>query len=93
MATSSRGRAPSRICLASALLSALMSNTAAVTMLIPLAAGVAPAPSTAILVAISASLGIPFVISTPPNAMVYGEGGIAFYDLSGTGTDSYGVGL
>lgn len=59
----------------------------------PVGSWIAPAPSTAILVAISASLGIPFVISTPPNAMVYGEGGIAFYDLSGTGTDSYGVGL
>lgn len=70
------------LCFASALLSALMSNTAAVTMLIPLAAGIDPAPSTAILIAIAASLGIPFVISTPPNAMVYGEGGITFSDLA-----------
>jgi solute carrier family 13 (sodium-dependent dicarboxylate transporter), member 2/3/5 len=70
------------LCLASALLSALMSNTAAVTMLIPLAAGIDPAPSTAILIAIAASLGIPFVISTPPNAMIYGEGGISFSDLA-----------
>ncbi|HVQ37296.1 MAG TPA: SLC13 family permease, partial [Pyrinomonadaceae bacterium] len=58
------------LCFASALLSALMSNTAAATILIPLAAGIDPAPSTAILIAIAASLGIPFVISTPPNAMV-----------------------
>jgi sodium-dependent dicarboxylate transporter 2/3/5 len=70
------------LCFASALLSALMSNTAAVTMLIPLAAGIDPAPSTAVLIAIAASLGIPFVISTPPNAMVYGEGGIKFSDLA-----------
>lgn len=70
------------LCFASALLSALMSNTAAVTMLIPLAAGIDPAPSTAILIAIAASLGIPFVISTPPNAMIYGEGGITFADLA-----------
>ena len=70
------------LCLTAALLSALMSNTAAVTMLIPLAAGVDPAPSTAILIAIAASLGIPFVISTPPNAMIYGEGGITFSDLA-----------
>ena len=70
------------LCLATALLSALMSNTAAVTMLIPLAAAIDPAPSTTILIAIAASLGIPFVISTPPNAMVYGEGGITFYDLA-----------
>lgn len=70
------------LCFTAALLSALMSNTAAVTMLIPLAAGIDPAPSTAILIAVAASLGIPFVISTPPNAMVYGEGGITFSDLA-----------
>jgi sodium-dependent dicarboxylate transporter 2/3/5 len=57
-----------------------MSNTASVTMLIPLAAGIDPAPSTAILIAIAASF--PFVISTPPNAMIYGEGGITFSDLA-----------
>jgi len=67
--------------LASATLSALMSNTATVTMLIPLAASFDPAPSTAVLIAIAASMGIPFVISTPPNAMVYGEGGIKSSDL------------
>ncbi len=70
------------LCFSAALLSALMSNTAAVTMLIPLAAGIDAAPSTAILIAISASLGMPFVISTPPNAMIYGEGGITFSDLA-----------
>jgi sodium-dependent dicarboxylate transporter 2/3/5 len=70
------------LCLTAALLSALMSNTASVTMLIPLAAGIDAAPSTAVLIAISASLGIPFAISTPPNAMVYGEGGITFSDLA-----------
>jgi sodium-dependent dicarboxylate transporter 2/3/5 len=70
------------LCLTAALLSALMSNTATVTMLIPLAAGIDPAPSTAILIAIAASLGIPFAISTPPNAMIYGEGGMTFSDLA-----------
>jgi sodium-dependent dicarboxylate transporter 2/3/5 len=69
------------LCFASAFLSALMSNTATATMLIPLAASLDPSPSTAILVAITASFGIPFVISTPPNAMVYGEGGIKSSDL------------
>ena len=53
------------LCFASALLAALMSNTAAVTMLIPLAAGMDPAPSTAILIAIAASLGIPPSSSAP----------------------------
>lgn len=69
------------LCLASALLSALMSNTATAVMLIPLATAVVPVPSTAILIAISASFGIPFVISTPQNAMAYGEGGLRFNDL------------
>ena len=69
------------LCLASATLSALMSNTATAVMLIPLAHALIPEPSTAILVAIAASFGIPFVISTPPNAMVSGEGGLKFKDL------------
>jgi solute carrier family 13 (sodium-dependent dicarboxylate transporter), member 2/3/5 len=73
------------LCLASAMLSALMSNTAAVTMLIPLAGVLDPTPSTAILIAIAASMGIPFVISTPPNAMVYGEGGVRSSDLLAPG--------
>ena len=69
------------ICLASALLSALMSNTATVVLLIPLATALVPQPSTAILVAVAASFGMPFVISTPPNAMAYGEGGLRTSDL------------
>jgi sodium-dependent dicarboxylate transporter 2/3/5 len=59
------------LCLASAILSALMSNTAAVVLLIPIATVLIPAPSTAILIAVSASFGVPFLISTPPNAMVF----------------------
>jgi solute carrier family 13 (sodium-dependent dicarboxylate transporter), member 2/3/5 len=58
----------------SALLSALMSNTATATMLIPLASTFAPSPTMAVLIAIGCSLGCPFVVSTPPNAMVYGAG-------------------
>lgn len=69
------------ICLTSALLAALMSNTATAVLLIPLATLLVPHPSTAILVAISASFGMPFVISTPPNAMAYGEGGLRTSDL------------
>jgi sodium-dependent dicarboxylate transporter 2/3/5 len=69
------------LCFASAFLSALMSNTATVTMLIPLAASLDPSPSTVILIAVAASLGMPFVVSTPPNAMVYGEGGVKSSDL------------
>jgi sodium-dependent dicarboxylate transporter 2/3/5 len=62
------------LCLASAVLSALMSNTATATFLIPLALSIEPSPSTAILVAVASSLGVPFVISTPPNAMAVGRG-------------------
>lgn len=69
------------LCLASAMLSALMSNTATAVLLIPLASALIPSPSTAILIAVSASFGIPLMISTPPNAMVFGQGGLRFADL------------
>jgi sodium-dependent dicarboxylate transporter 2/3/5 len=69
------------ICFASAMLSALMSNTATVTMLIPFAAAFIPEPSVGVLIAVAASLGIPFVISTPINAMVHGEGGVRAKDF------------
>jgi sodium-dependent dicarboxylate transporter 2/3/5 len=62
------------LCLLSAFLSSLMSNTGAATLLVPLALSMSATPSTAVLVAVSASLGVPFVISTPPNAMAYGAG-------------------
>jgi sodium-dependent dicarboxylate transporter 2/3/5 len=68
-------------CFASALMAALMSNTTTATMLIPLAGSIDPNPSTAVLIAFAASMGIPFVISTPPNAMVYGEGGVKSSDF------------
>jgi sodium-dependent dicarboxylate transporter 2/3/5 len=60
--------------LTAALLSALMSNTATATLLIPFAMAVDPTPSTAILIAVGCSLGMPFVISTPPNAMAVAAG-------------------
>ena len=69
------------LCLTSAFLSALMSNTATAAVLIPLAATISPEPSTLILIAIAASLGMPFVISTPPNAMVFSEGGLRSHHL------------
>lgn len=64
-----------------AMMSAVMSNTATATMIIPLAYAIDPSPSTPILVALGTSLGMPFMISTPPNALVYGEGGIRMRDL------------
>lgn len=69
------------ICMTAALMAAFMSNTASVILLIPLATVIIPEPSTAILVAIAASFGLPFLISTPPNAMAFGEGGVRFGDL------------
>ncbi len=69
------------VCFTSTLLAAVMSNTATVTMLIPFAISFIHEPAIAILVAISASLGVPFVISTPINAMVHGEGGITAKDF------------
>ena len=69
------------LCVTAATLSALMSNTATVVLLIPLATAFMPSPSTAILVAISASFGVPLLISTPPNAMAFGHGGVKFGDL------------
>jgi sodium-dependent dicarboxylate transporter 2/3/5 len=59
---------------ASAALSALMSNTGTAALLIPLAVQLHPSASTPVLVALGCSFGIPFVISTPPNAMAAGEG-------------------
>ena len=57
-----------------AVLSAVMSNTGTAALLLPLAMHLHPTASTPILVALGCSFGIPFVISTPPNAMAAGEG-------------------
>lgn len=58
-----------------ALLSAVMSNTATATLLIPLAAALDPSPPVlAVMVALACSFGLPFIISTPQNAMAVGAG-------------------
>jgi sodium-dependent dicarboxylate transporter 2/3/5 len=60
---------------AAATLSAVMSNTGTAALLVPLAMAVLPdVPSAPILVALAASFGMPFVVSTPPNAMAVGAG-------------------
>jgi len=56
--------------------SALASNTAAAAMVIPIAMTITASPSIAILIALSASMGVPFVFSTPPNSLAYGQGHI-----------------
>jgi len=72
------------LCLLGATLSALMSNTGTAAFLIPLAATLDPAPSTAIIVAVACSLGMPFAVSTPANAMAV-AGGLRTGDLLGPG--------
>jgi sodium-dependent dicarboxylate transporter 2/3/5 len=51
-----------------------MSNTGSAAMLIPLAGTMDPSPSSAVIVAVAASFGVPFGISTPPNAMAVAAG-------------------
>ncbi|HEX8705955.1 MAG TPA: SLC13 family permease [Myxococcaceae bacterium] len=62
-------------------LSALMSNTGTSALLIPISLQLFPSASVPVLVAVACSFGIPFVISTPPNAMVAGEGGVDSSDM------------
>ena len=64
-----------------AAMGAVMSNTASAAMLIPIALGMGLPPSTAVLIAIGTAFGVVFVISTPPNAMAYGEGDLRARDL------------
>ncbi len=58
-----------------AMMSAVMSNTATATILIPAALKLLPGvPEVSIVLAISASLGIPFIISSPMNVAIRAEG-------------------
>jgi solute carrier family 13 (sodium-dependent dicarboxylate transporter), member 2/3/5 len=66
---------------AGAALAAVMSNTATAALLVPLALMIDPSPSTAIIIAIATSFGMPLPISTPPNSMVYGTGEVRLKDL------------
>ena len=66
---------------ACALISAVASNTAASAMLIQIGLGISPTASFGVLVALGASMGVPFVISTPPNAIAYNQGGLRPRDL------------
>lgn len=62
------------LCAAAALLAAVMSNTATAALLLPIALRIDAGPTSAILVAVSTSLGCPFVVSTPPNALAARHG-------------------
>jgi sodium-dependent dicarboxylate transporter 2/3/5 len=67
--------------LLSAILAALMSNTATAALLIPLGLLLDHSASTAVIIAVATSFGMPFPISTPPNAMVYGTGKVTVGEL------------
>ena len=62
-------------------ISAVSSNTAAAAMLIQIGLGIMPTASCGVLVALGASIGVPFVISTPPNAMAHRQGQLRTTDL------------
>jgi sodium-dependent dicarboxylate transporter 2/3/5 len=64
-----------------AAMGAIVSNTASAALLIPLAIGLGLPYPVAILIAIGTAFGVPFAVSSPPNAMAYGEGGLTARDL------------
>lgn len=71
------------IVLLAAIGSAVSSNTATAVLLIPIALKIAPesAAAAAIAVAAGCSLGVPFTISTPANALIAGRHGVGNNDL------------
>ncbi len=70
------------LCLASVFLSTFMSNTAAVNLLAPIAAGLSGDPAVlVVLVALSSSFDIALPISTPPMTMAYGTREITVGDM------------
>ena len=75
------------IVLLAAVGSAVSSNTATAVLLIPIALKIAPesAAAAAIAVAAGCSLGVPFTISTPANALIAGRHGVANKDLAKVG--------
>lgn len=67
--------------LLAAVMGAVISNTASAALLIPLALGLGLPRSIAVMIALGTAFGVPFAISSPPNAMAYGEGGLRARDL------------
>jgi sodium-dependent dicarboxylate transporter 2/3/5 len=61
--------------------SAVSSNTATAILLVPLAIQLIPEPYAAIAVAAACSLGVPFTISTPANALVAGRYEVSNRDM------------
>ncbi|MBL8901430.1 MAG: DASS family sodium-coupled anion symporter [Planctomycetes bacterium] len=81
--------------MAAALLSALMSNTAAANLVLAVVLGLEELPRAPILVAVAfaCSLSMPLPVSTPPNAMAFGSGEIRARDLVTVGTATTLLGL
>ena len=65
------------LCLLSAGLAGVMSNTGTAALLIPLGAALLVTPSTAILIALATAFGFPFTISTPANVIAVRHGALA----------------
>jgi sodium-dependent dicarboxylate transporter 2/3/5 len=61
--------------------SAVSSNTATAILLVPLSIQLIPEPYAAIAVAAACSLGVPFTISTPANALVAGRYAVSNRDM------------
>ncbi|MBK9386979.1 MAG: DASS family sodium-coupled anion symporter [Planctomycetes bacterium] len=80
---------------AAALLSALMSNTAAANLVLAVVLGLEELPREPILVAVAfaCSLSMPLPVSTPPNAMAFASGEVSARDLVKIGTATTVLGL
>ncbi len=75
------------VCFVTMMLSNLMSNTAASTIIVPLAIILVPAKAeiAAVAIGLSASTAIFLPVSTPPNALAYASGLLDQKDFRGTG--------
>jgi len=87
------------LAIAMLLLSTFMSNTAAANLLIPIGVssaaltGAVPSVQVAIMMALASSLAMALPVSTPPNAIAYGRGGINVRDMAVPGAILGAVGV
>lgn len=71
------------LCVTAMLISTFMSNTTAASLLIPVAAGLAPMDNTVLIIAValSCSFDIPLPVSSPPNALAFSTRVITVKDM------------